>query len=71
MDSGTYPLLEGAYGMLNLTNVAVRGHNMHVDRSDIFPDTFEFVVSVNVTDGEAPSMVKVRDGFRFFQDCRF
>ena len=44
MDSGMYLLFESAYGMLNLTNVAVRGDYVHVDGEYIGTYTFEFIV---------------------------
>jgi hypothetical protein len=71
MDSGTYPLLESAYGTLNLTDVAVRGNYVHVDGEYVGTYTFEFVVGVYVANGEATSMIQPDDGLRLSEDGGF
>ena len=71
MDSGTYPLLESAYGTLNLTNVAVRGNDVHVNGEYVRAYTFEFIVGMDVTDVESASVVKSNDGARFPEDGGF
>ena len=68
MDSGTYPLLESAYGTLNLTDVAVRGDDVHVNGEYVGTYTFEFVVCVDVVNGEPASAIQADDGFDAIAD---
>jgi len=71
VDSGTYPLLESAYGTLNLTNVAVRGDNVHVNGKDVRSYTFEFIVGMYVADVQSASVIQPENRPRFSEDGRF
>ena len=71
MESGMYPLHEIAYGTLKLTDVAVRGDDVHVDGEYVGTYTFEFVVCVDVVNGEPASVIQAEDGLRLTKDSGF
>jgi hypothetical protein len=64
-------LLEGAYGMLNLTNMTVHRNDMHFNWSDIFMDALKLIVSMDVTHSEATIMVQFGYGLCHMKDDGF
>jgi hypothetical protein len=67
VDSRTDPLLEGAHGALNLTNVAVRGNNVEVDGTDVVTKAGKLVVSMEITEDETAVSVEAEDWFKCTQ----
>jgi hypothetical protein len=60
MDQGSEELLDRPDGMLDFTDVAIGGGNVHLDlhRAEELPYTLELVVRVNVTNPKTAGLVQ-------------
>jgi hypothetical protein len=68
MDARSQPLLDCSDGAFHFPHVTVGGHDVHLNRANLLPNTLELVVCVYVAHVETARLVKLDDGPRLAKD---
>lgn len=69
MDTGAEALLDGADRPFDLANMTVCGNHVEMDWVEGIAEAREFVIGVDVGDGETATGVQFDDGKDLLQDC--
>jgi hypothetical protein len=71
VDSATDPLLEGAHGALNLTNVTVRWNDVQCNGPDVVTNALELIVGMDVANAKTTTTVQPEEASQLVKDDAF